>query len=46
MDGDGWITIAVDGMDQQKTNIPRFAVEDKNTKNLPRINTHLTGMNI
>ena len=30
-------------MDQSKTDIPHLAVEDKQTKNLNRLRTHVTG---
>jgi hypothetical protein len=40
---DDWLTMVIDGMDQAKTNIPRFAKEDKHTTGLPKIITHITG---
>lgn len=38
--------IIQDGMDQNKTNIPRLVNEDKLTKQLARIRTHITGKSI
>lgn len=40
---DDWLTMVIDGMDQAKTNVPRFAKEDKLTASLPKIITHITG---
>ncbi|CAG0902100.1 unnamed protein product [Darwinula stevensoni] len=41
---DDWLTMVIDGMDQTKTNIPRFSKEDKHTTSLPKIITHITGV--
>ncbi|CAG0896668.1 unnamed protein product [Darwinula stevensoni] len=39
-----WMTMVVDGMDQKKTNVPRFAQEDKHTNSLPKLVTHIAGV--
>ena len=43
LEGEVWTTLVVDGMDQSKTNVPRFRVEDKKTATLPKLITHVTG---
>ncbi|XP_070534107.1 uncharacterized protein [Ptychodera flava] len=37
------LTIIIDGMDQNKTNLPHLHKEDKSTSNLFRLRTHITG---
>ncbi|CAG0899464.1 unnamed protein product [Darwinula stevensoni] len=36
-----WVAMVVDGMDQKKTNLPRFVQEDKHTNSLPKLVTHI-----
>ena len=38
-----YLTIIVDGMDQNKTNVPHINQQTKSTQNLWRLRTHLTG---
>ena len=38
-----YLTIIIDGMDQNKTNVPALMQETKSTQNLYRVCTHLTG---
>lgn len=38
-----YITVILDGMDQNKTNIPNLPTRPKSTQNLWRLRTHLTG---
>ena len=38
-----YLTIIIDGMDQNKTNVPALLQETKSTQNLYRVRTHLTG---
>lgn len=38
-----YVTIIIDGMDQNKTNVPALVQETKSTQNLYRVRTHLTG---
>lgn len=38
-----YLTIIIDGMDQNKTNIPNISQQTKSTHNLWRLRTHLTG---
>ncbi|CAG0902101.1 unnamed protein product [Darwinula stevensoni] len=44
IDDSDWVTMVVDGMDQNKTNIPRFAEEDRQAGSLPKIITHISGV--
>nr|XP_006821263.1 PREDICTED: uncharacterized protein LOC102800784 [Saccoglossus kowalevskii] len=37
------LTIIIDGMDQNKTNLPNFMTEDKSSSNLLKLQTHITG---
>lgn len=39
-----YITIIIDGMDQNKTNVPSLPQQTKSTQNLWRVRTHLTGV--
>ena len=39
-----YVTIIIDGMDQNKTNIPHLLHVTKSTQNLWRLRTHLTGL--
>ncbi|XP_070550483.1 uncharacterized protein [Ptychodera flava] len=43
LEPDELTTIIIDGMDQSKTNIPRFAVKDKDSNTLLQLMTHITG---
>ena len=38
-----YVTIIIDGMDQNKTNVPALLQETKSTQNLYHLHTHLTG---
>lgn len=38
------MTIIIDGMDQNKTNVPHLVHNTKSTQNLWRLRTHLTGV--
>lgn len=38
-----YLTIIIDGMDQNKTNVPHLTQTTKSTQNLWRVRTHLTG---
>ena len=38
-----YLTIIIDGMDQNKTNVPNVCQQTKSTQNLWRVRTHLTG---
>ena len=39
-----YVTIIIDGMDQNKTNVPSLPQQTKSTQNLWRVRTHLTGV--
>ena len=39
-----YLTVIIDGMDQNKTNVPALLQETKSTQNLYRVRTHLTGV--
>ncbi|CAG0902722.1 unnamed protein product [Darwinula stevensoni] len=41
LENDDWVAMVVDGMDQKKTNVPRFAQEDKHTNSLQNLVTHI-----
>lgn len=43
-DPDNYIAIIIDGMDQNKTNIPHLLHVTKSSQNLWRLRTHLTGV--
>ena len=38
-----YLTIIIDGMEQNKTNVPLICQQTKSTQNLLRLRTHLTG---
>ncbi len=38
-----WLHVMIDGMDQNKTNVPHITQQTKSSQNLWRLRTHLTG---
>ena len=39
-----YLSIIIDGMDQQKTSLPFLVPESKSTQPLPRVTAHITGV--